>query len=293
MIYYICYFQLWGTDLKQFHNINTQDTLCVIVSGDSKEEYNKMNISNNIKQMKLHAIEQEWGISSIVRVPLFDEDKAHDKWMKVLSKYKENTRNFILFIDKKNTIKQPRDYLNIIKYIVREVFLSRMKIFIYETRSYIDNKTSADAWEKLLISNKRSRVLVSVKRALRLENSRIYEAYKQIDWYNDIIYLNSTFMSEHFPDIFPADGSFKVYLSRELEMGYIEIVKYYIYLNDKVHLYKYNPNNIEISDRYAYCLSGKTYHQTMIDLRIKYGKDTKAKRINVTKLASGKKLKGL
>lgn len=181
---------------------------CVILCGEDEQEYSQLQISRGGQILEGLAHEKEWGIEKKVRLPLFDIDKLEKKLIVIMDDYLKTGQPVIWMFDRFKTLRTAdfKFFIPFIQRVITEVMRGKLKLYEYETRTYIHQDSTTNDWMQLLTAHYIAEVtkLTLIK---EYKGRKLERFFDSIDWDNDVFLAHGTLVLEAHGEFFNSQGS--------------------------------------------------------------------------------------
>lgn len=210
---------------------------CVIITGETEEEYKQLQLSHEGRVLEGFAYEQGWGVLKIVRLPLYDMTATEIKLTNILDDYLKNRQPTIWLMRDFSYFRTPRHefFKPYMETIINEVLLNKLNLYESSTRTMIHSTSTTQAWLNAL-SVRHLHMVSRIDIINKHNGSKLEKLYNSIDWEHEPFYANCIRVTETHPDLFPTKASWLQNVTRDF--GKIEgVYTYFRAMDDRIRKY--------------------------------------------------------
>jgi len=247
---------------------------CVIISGETEEEYSQLQVPRSVKHMEGVCFDEGWGIIKKVRLPLHDIDKIEKKLLILLEEYLQTKQPIIWMVDNFKTLRTPEvRFLTIfIKTIISEVLNGTLKLYEYASRTIINKDSDTMTWKRFLTAHYLCEIS-SLSIINDYKGRKLERLFNSIDWDRDVFIANSAKALITHPDLFRTESGWVH--NMQFEFGKIEGMYQYFKARDK-RMKRYHVREMS-HGKWSACFSIFTWDKTVAILNQKFNTKFKLK----------------
>jgi len=192
----------------------------IICTSETEDQSKKILMTSNGIAMMQYAKDKDMSIDSIIRINREDNRKYLSQLTKLIQKHKAGNATTLLLVESFELINPTTlnsEFISLfLNYLIEQIFLGYIKIYSWENRLEISNKSNDRQWGMFL--GKRIGMIKNEIVKLDCAGTKLDYIVKEVNWDTEILPMRTEYMWKRF-DCFEAEQSWNLYITREIEGG--------------------------------------------------------------------------